>query len=248
MNYLKALIVYGQFFTAFPLPFSIRDFDRYFRQGILVFPLFSGLYGGFLGLVYSLACLIFSRPVAFFFSFVADLIASRGLHYDALADMADGMFSSRAKEDRLKIMRDPNLGVMGVLALIVYCVGSFILAGETLGQLSWSQGAVLLAWVKLLSRGGLASLFFRFKYSGHSPGLGTLVEGMGPFKLCLVQGICIMLAGWLHLHLACFYGLLLLALQLYRAWIVRTLHGLSGDTLGASVLISELFLWLCLAF
>lgn len=45
------------------------------------------------------------------------IILTGGLHLDGLADTADGIFSGRPREQKLEIMRDSRIGVMGVLAL-----------------------------------------------------------------------------------------------------------------------------------
>lgn len=72
---------------------------------------------------------------------VAQVVLTRGLHLDGLADWADALGGHREKEPRLSIMKDPHVGAFGILALTM---------------------AVLLKWVaftRLLSAGSLLWLF-----------------------------------------------------------------------------------------
>src|SRR5690349_2704624 len=45
-------------------------------------------------------------------------VLSRGLHFDGLADSADGLFGSHDPEGRLSIMKDSRIGTFGTLALV----------------------------------------------------------------------------------------------------------------------------------
>jgi adenosylcobinamide-GDP ribazoletransferase len=45
-------------------------------------------------------------------------IASGGLHLDGLGDVCDGFYAGRTREEKLQIMRDPHIGVMGVIGII----------------------------------------------------------------------------------------------------------------------------------
>jgi adenosylcobinamide-GDP ribazoletransferase len=43
---------------------------------------------------------------------------SGGIHLDGLSDMCDGFYGGRTKEDILRIMRDPHIGVMGATGIV----------------------------------------------------------------------------------------------------------------------------------
>ena len=45
-------------------------------------------------------------------------LLSRGLHFDGLADSADGLFGGHDRERRLAIMKDSRIGTFGTLALL----------------------------------------------------------------------------------------------------------------------------------
>lgn len=46
------------------------------------------------------------------------VVLAGGLHLDGLADMCDGFYAGRDREDTLRIMKDPHIGTMGVVGLI----------------------------------------------------------------------------------------------------------------------------------
>lgn len=59
-------------------------------------------------------------PVAIIAGLFAEIIITGGFHVDALADTADGLFSSRKRERMLEIMKDSRVGANGVIAICFY--------------------------------------------------------------------------------------------------------------------------------
>ncbi|MCH8930772.1 MAG: adenosylcobinamide-GDP ribazoletransferase, partial [Proteobacteria bacterium] len=49
---------------------------------------------------------------------VALVLITGGLHLEGLADACDGLFGGHTRDERLAIMRDPRVGVYGVLGLV----------------------------------------------------------------------------------------------------------------------------------
>ncbi len=97
-----------------------------------------------------------------------------GLHLDGLADTADGLGSRRPAAEALAIMRRPDTGPMGVVALVlVLAVQISALATIAPGRIS--AGALILALVTgrvavLLAAAGSAP-------AARQDGLGALVAG-----------------------------------------------------------------------
>ena len=238
---MKAIILYFQFFTAIPIPIPIGDVEETFREGVYFFPIFAFIYGGIHALLFYLLSLCFPISIVWVLMLAFDVVITRGFHYDALSDMVDGMFSSRKKEQILEIMKDSNIGAMGVLGLILYFLGMVQFGNCNLERQSilWEQ--VKYIWVmKTLSRGGLCFLLMNYTYSGASQGLGTMLIGIKTWKVLLAQamfgGVAVLLGGWPYLGV---YLIVLILLLIYRAWILRSLDGLNGDTIGASTLLGE---------
>ena len=108
------------FLTIFRIPFSNSILSaKELAAGFACFP----LIGLLLGAIYYGAALFLSGrvPVLLLAVLIASLtiLLTRGLHFDGLADLADGIWGGATPERRLEIMKDSRSGAFGVLALIV---------------------------------------------------------------------------------------------------------------------------------
>jgi adenosylcobinamide-GDP ribazoletransferase len=103
------------------LPIVKRDFTGLkLASSSWAFPLVGAIVGAWAWAVYVCALSIGISPIisawlAIFFQ----IILTGGLHEDGLADTADGLASSRSKEQKLAIMRDSRIGSYGVVALLI---------------------------------------------------------------------------------------------------------------------------------
>ena len=161
---------------------------------------------------------------------------TRGLHEDGLADFADGL-SGAAREDRLRIMRDPALGTYGALAL-VFTIG---LRATALGALEDFPAALaaLLASAAV-SRAVLPALLrglppARAEGLGHHAGRpdGDIVR-IGLAAAAVIA--LVLLPFW--------SAVAALAAAAAGAWAVaalarRALGGQTGDVLGAAQQVAE---------
>ena len=96
---------------------------------------------------------------------------TRGMHADGLADLADGFWGGRTREAALRIMKDPNVGSFGaialsgvmlfkwiaVLRLIQYGAFGFIASGVLLAR--WVQVVLASTMPYARSEGGTAHAF-----------------------------------------------------------------------------------------
>ncbi len=110
-------------FTAFQfltrLPVKVKDFnEELLPQSTIFFPLVGLFLGGCLILLeYALSPLLPSNVVALIeVAFLA--LITGGLHLDGFADTFDGMGCVKSQEDKLQVMKDSRIGVMGALALL----------------------------------------------------------------------------------------------------------------------------------
>ncbi|MEW6583261.1 MAG: adenosylcobinamide-GDP ribazoletransferase, partial [Actinomycetota bacterium] len=87
-------------------------------RGTALFPLVGAAVGAAAGAVAALLHGTVGVLPAAALAVAVDALLTGGLHYDALADAADGA-GGRTREDALRIMRDPRVGSHGVLALVL---------------------------------------------------------------------------------------------------------------------------------
>lgn len=175
-------------------------------------------------------------------------LLTRLLHWDGFADVADGWWGGATPAERLAIMRDSRIGAFGAVAvalaaaLQVSAVQSIILADADLAL-------ILVPAVARLS----ASSAAWFGAPARTDGLGATVTHR-PSPMSLVPAAFVELAllaggyvafGW-H-GVAFVLGGEAVALAIPHP-IARRFGGVTGDTMGAGVLLSECLLFAAAAF
>jgi adenosylcobinamide-GDP ribazoletransferase len=146
-------------------------------------------------------------------------LLTRGLHLDGLADTVDalGSYSNRARA--LEIMKSPEVGPFGVVALVLV----LLVQAATFATLP------LPVVVGAVATGRLAALMgcFHRVPPAKREGLGNLVAGtVGPLAIVLNAAWIALLAGPLPVLIA----LAVAAVLCLHA--VRRLGGITGDVLG----------------
>lgn len=99
---------------------------------------------------------------------------TRGLHWDGLADVADGLGSAAPPERTREIMRRPDIGPFGVLALV------FTIALQVLSIAQLPAGAPAMAgWILAVTLGRFSVALACGPWSrpARPDGLGALVVG-----------------------------------------------------------------------
>jgi adenosylcobinamide-GDP ribazoletransferase len=83
------------------------------------FPLVGAAIGALVGGVWWLGDHVFPPLVAAVLVVAADLAVTGMLHFDGLADSADGLLCHAKRSERLRIMRTPDVGAFGAIAVVV---------------------------------------------------------------------------------------------------------------------------------
>ncbi len=214
-----------------------------FGRSVIFFP----LVGTVIGAVLCLACagisLWFSQPYTAVLLVLCWLFVTGGLHADGLMDTADGLFSGRSRERMLEILKDSCVGSNGVVAF-VSCMALKVCFLANLPQPSVC--AALLA-VPTAARFGVLIGIFQFPYA-RQQGLGQAFVQYAPRRALVKAFLCalppLVIAGWGYFLLLGAVILISLGLNTY---IARRLGGVTGDTYGAVIELSEMLL-LGLAF
>ena len=198
------------------------------------FPIVGGVLGLLLWLVGLTNCLIagggWPAGVAAFMV-LADAALTRAIHLDGLADCVDALGGGWDRQRRLEIMKDSQLGVFGVVALMLVLLCKWLAFSRLVagGSTSW----VVLIFV--ISRTMQVDLMVRLPYARSEAGTASLfVTGAKTWHRYAALSISLALG-------IGFYGLLSLgALAVARGltwWFGslchRRLGGVTGDLLGA---------------
>ncbi|MHB1291640.1 MAG: adenosylcobinamide-GDP ribazoletransferase [Sulfuricella sp.] len=167
-----------------------------------------------------------------------------GLHLDGLADSADAWVGGHGDRERtLAIMKDPRSGPAAVSTVVLTLLLKFAALAVLAKAGAWP--ALLLAPV--LGRSALVALLLSTPYV-RPGGMGAAISAHLP-RAAAVLALLLVAAGGL---LAGKTGALALAAAV-AAWLVlrwmmtRRLGGMTGDTLGAAVELTEVAVLVALA-
>jgi len=239
---IRQLAVAVAFLTRVPMPsrlvFDAKDVGRSARW----FPLVGLMIGGILVAALQLFTLVFPPLVTAFLIAAVDALLTGALHLDGLADSMDGFGGGRTREDVLRIMRDHAIGTYGAVALVLV-VG--IKAATLAALIERHSAASWLALMPMLGRWPVVLLSATQPYArrsdqeGAPPG-GAVSDFVGRVELVVASAtalpIAFLLAQWRGVAAA----FLVLAVSWLWGWYCRLrIGGITGDTLGASVEISE---------
>ncbi|HHE31702.1 MAG TPA: adenosylcobinamide-GDP ribazoletransferase [Chlorobaculum parvum] len=241
---LRGLVTALRTLTSLPVPG--RDAER-FSSSLYWFPVVGLVIGAVVALLARAGMGAGWPELAAVLALLGGVILTRGLHADGLADLADGFFGGRNREAALRIMKDPNVGSFGSLALI----GVMLFKWICLLELARAGAYGMIAAGAVLSRTAQVLLAARMPYARSEGGTATaFVED----------------AGWPHLFVASISGVALLfallggqivpsaillsgafVALLFVGWLShRKIGGITGDVLGASSELVEAFVW-CVA-
>ncbi|RUR30660.1 adenosylcobinamide-GDP ribazoletransferase [Vreelandella nanhaiensis] len=235
-------VLYGgvlalQFLTRLPVPIGCPWTPKTRRWAIRAYPLVGLLLGGLLSLL-ALLMQNAPTPIAALALLSLWVAMSGGLHLDGVMDLADALGSNQPLVRRWEIMKDPQVGSFGILALF------FLLAWK--GVFLWAllhYHAPLwwLAVLPSLARWGGAALLVLTPCAQQKGMAWSWKQSLGPRDVVLALAPMLLLAFfWPGLTLA------LVAIAVFvgaSRWALMTLfQGINGDMVGATIEGGELWL------
>ncbi len=231
------------FLTRMPVPGAARFDGDDVAGSAGWFPLVGLLLGG----IYCLAAWLLRNhlPVGVIavLLILLDVLFTGALHFDGLADSADGFGGGRDIEDTLRIMRDHLIGSYGGVALVLVVVLKVTAYVAVLNQDGWISVLIL---VPALGRWSILLLTASLPYARPSP---SAIQGMGKFSLFFATGLmmgAILVARSVRGGMA--MGVVIVVSALFGFYCKRRIKGITGDTLGANLQLCEsaallTFLW-----
>lgn len=171
------------------------------------------------------------------------IILTRGLHFDGLADLADGIGGGHTSERRLAIMKDSSIGTFGSLALTLAVLCKVASIQVLLKEACWASFLL----VPVFSRLTMVFAAYKSIYARPDGGLGKpFLEHMSvrqPLAAAISGGIIALMISPQMILL--YFLTMLLCAALFR-WIGRRwLGGMTGDVLGAANEVTEIvLLWI----
>jgi adenosylcobinamide-GDP ribazoletransferase len=172
-----------------------------------------------------------------------DALLTGTLHFDGLADTADGFGGGKDREDVLRIMRDHAIGSYGGTALALLVALKVAAYSALLGRGYWFPAIVL---TPTLGRWSILILTAALPYARQTP---SVVRDMG--KSALAWGTLAVALALAASRLWC-AGMAAVAVIAVSAgfglYCRRRIGGITGDTVGANLQLCEcaalvVFLW-----
>lgn len=235
---MKGVFVAIAFLTRVPVPVDADAMDV--GRAARWFPLVGGAIGGAGALAaWALRDLLSVPP-----GLCAALLVALGawvtgaIHFDGLADTADGFGGGRSRDAVLRIMRDPAIGSFGATALVLVVTTKVTALAVLL-----ERGAALpfLVAAPAIARWTIAALAAWLPYARAEGGLGQAVTGgrntAGPI---VATGITALIAGAaLGVGAIAAWTPAVLTMALLARAARRRIGGVTGDVFGASVELTE---------
>ncbi|WP_079508840.1 adenosylcobinamide-GDP ribazoletransferase [Mesobacillus jeotgali] len=252
MSWFKGFLINLQFFSTIPIPFSLPMDKKHLERAIQTFPLLGIVQGAiYAGLLYSIMeWTPFSTLAAAFVLWLASILITGGIHLDGWIDSSDAFFSYRDQEKRLEIMKDPRTGAFGVLSVITLLGSKFFFLYEIVGMMDSATYLLALA-IPFLSRTVMGVLLVTVR-PAKNEGLGALFKNASSkrtlwiYPVYLLGFAGILLFNGVYISLASYLIAVILVTLFLKQKIVEWFGGLTGDTLGASVELTEVLLWMTL--
>lgn len=220
---------------------GIEDFQaEAVARSVWSWPLVGVLLAGFALLPAMLVYYLTANILIFVIVALGGMVLLTGsMHEDGLADCADGFGGGFERARKLEIMRDSHIGTYGVVALIL-CFGLRLVLLSVSGDAG--QAAILFLVMAVTSRAAMP-VVMHILPPARADGLG---KGAGKPNMMMV-GLGVCLAAVLALGLSDILATIavlvggFLAVGLVAAVAKWQIGGQTGDVLGATQIMAELF-------
>jgi cobalamin 5'-phosphate synthase/cobalamin synthase len=229
---IRQLLAAVSFLTAIPAgksPYDAKDVAQSARW----FPLIGAMLGALYVTVLRLFAPWFPASIVAILIIITEALVTGGLHLDGLADTADGLGGGRTPDDALRIMRDHAIGSYGAIALIVVILMKVAAAAVLIER---HQAERYLVLAPTLGRWSVVLVGCALPYARPA---SAVSNQMGKTELAIatiVMAVVTASAGWRG---AVCVGIALCASAVCGLIYKRKIRGVTGDTLGATVEITE---------
>lgn len=230
---MRGLIAATLFMTRLPLPASLArqaDFDR-----VMPWLPATGLIVGLPVTVMAWAVAPHDAWVAALLGLLAWIAITGALHLDGLADVADGLGAAHGDPARLsKVMADPHVGSFGVVAIAAQLATKLVLLHAVVEAQDW----LALLLVPLAAR--IGPVAWTLSLPSLHGGLGSRLRA-GTHRVHLLAWLSLLAAS--SIVVAPLLAMVP-ALAGWHLFVARRLGGISGDSHGAGIELTESWLLL----
>lgn len=209
-----------------------------FGKSVLSFPLVGCIIGLLTFAVYTLVSSFINSSLTMLILVVFEFLLTGGLHADGFMDTCDGLFSGRDRERKLEIMKDSRIGSNGVVGFVFLV----LLKWQLLLGLDSQYMMFTLICMPLLSRYTLCLSITRYPYA-RPEGMGKAFAQYAPTHTVLITTLLAIIPVFVF-NLPYLYtlGIALLANYILNHYLVKHLGGVTGDTYGFVIEVTEIII------
>lgn len=236
---MNELFLALQFLTAIPIKFKSITENK-LANSLIYFPLVGLILGLILSGINSLFLFLGFQDLSINVILIISLVVlTAGMHLDGLADTFDAFLSNKNKEEMLKIMRDPHIGVMGVVSIV--CV--ILLKIALLSNISPYLKVPSLLLMCVLSRWVFVLVIYLFPYARQEGKAKVFMQGIN-FKIFIITLAITLCLAVLIGHIPGVIAFLIAAGSSYllAKYISKKISGITGDALGAINELTEIII------
>jgi adenosylcobinamide-GDP ribazoletransferase len=233
---IKPFLIALQFLTRLPVRLTTQSSKKDLGYSLLFYPL-AGLIIG--SILIALGWLLNGTPSLVIAALLvtAWILLTGGLHLDGLADSADAWIGGMGDRTKtLAIMKDPNCGPAGVVAIVSIILLKFV----TLYTLVVANEWITLLLAIILARTLLPLLFLTTPYVRNN-GLGASLAAHQPrrWSIFIVVATFVLVFLLTDIHYLWLSLTAIVTFLFLRHLMLHRIDGTTGDTAGALVEITE---------
>lgn len=218
---------------------------REFAASLKYFPLVGFILGLIVAGLYLLASLRLTQQAASAIAVVSLIVLTRALHVDGLADTLDGLLGGKDSEHIISIMKDSRVGSFGAVAVTSVTILKVVLLSSVAIKLK--IGSIIM--FPVIGRWAATYALTTQPYVKGKAGLGSLfMGGSGSWSFIISSLITIAITSVLLRKYAVVVMVATLAFTiLYVKFIKARIGGITGDTVGALIELTEMVALLAIA-
>ena len=234
---MRRFILALQFLTVIPFYKNLEVNEEDLGKSALYFPMVGLIIGGCLVCSNVLLSFFLPRSVVDGMLIVILVLMTGSIHLDALADTVDGIASGKERNEKLRIMKDGQVGAMGAVAVFLVLMLKY-LALAALPEYLKNQSLLLMP---VMGRWSQVSVAYFSDYAGLKKGLGfPMTRHVTPLIFIFTTSISVLVAAYLFHYRGFIIAVLVVSFcLLYSRFFKRALGGVTGDVLGAANEITE---------
>ena len=243
---MRSFIIAFSMYSKVPMPRCEWD-EKSMRYAMCFFPFVGILIGGleFLWFFISQEFAI-SKMITTAVFVIIPVLVTGGIHIDGFLDTVDALSSNQSRENKIRILSDPNSGAFAIIFCVIYFMLYFSFFYEI------NKASILIVCLGFIMSRSLSAIsvvtFKKAKDTGlvHTFSSGSIVNTVRLVNIIvfLITAIVMLLINTLLAAIAISSALLVFCYYYKKAY--RNFGGINGDLCGYFLQLCELILLICI--